>query len=76
MLLDAATMDDATCNVIYVSRDVREDRNVRAHALAHTDHATNGKSSDVEFGDVAQNIRLLVETFTEGRWPTRQQCCF
>ncbi len=66
MLFDAAAMDDATCNVIYVNRDVREDRPVRAQSHARAEVATNGATSDLELGDVAETICLLVVAFSEG----------
>lgn len=57
-------MDNATCHVVYVNRQVRQDRLIRNDA----NHANlpNGVATDEEIGDIQRDAALLLETFGEG----------
>jgi hypothetical protein len=63
MLFDA-TMENATCHVIYVNRKVREDRLIRAQSKPL--EISNGVALDGESGDVGENLQVLLEAFNDG----------
>lgn len=57
-------MDNATCHVVYVNRQVRQDRLIRNDA---TDaHLSNGDVASGEVEYIQKDAALLLDTFGEG----------
>ncbi|KAF9875603.1 3'5'-cyclic nucleotide phosphodiesterase [Colletotrichum karsti] len=56
-------MDNATCHVVYVNRQVRQDRLLRNNA--NDAHLSNGAATDGEIEDIRKDAALLLETFGE-----------
>ena len=55
-------MDRAACHVLYVNRNVRQRRLVRALR----DQRQDGQSSDWEVDNVREQIQPLLDTFGDG----------
>lgn len=54
-------MDSATCNVIYVDRNVRDDTELRTLSTVSDVTAVLGESTELQ-----ANLKLLVDAFREG----------
>ena len=61
-------MDHATCNVLYVDRNVREDR----YLTASKGDSAAGAEWETEL--IAENVKLLLHVFGEGSFSYPEFC--
>jgi hypothetical protein len=58
-------MEPGTCNVLYIDRNVKEDR-----CLSSFEDSTTTEDAGWESSHIAENVKLLLNVFGEGLFTT------